>query len=117
MNKIAELKSHYSIGWKSNENLRRFPKRLDEEQSSLQLYGVTIDNDEKFIHYLRKLYRSGTFTDETDMEWNNIPTADQMYANAIILFEKKKDGMGKVCRITGNTNSVRNCFIRVNATI
>ena len=33
--KISELKTHYNRGWESNENLRQFPKRLNEEQDSL----------------------------------------------------------------------------------
>ena len=63
------------------------------------------------------MYRSGTFTDETVIEWNNTPTADQTYANAIIFFKKKKDGMDKVCRLTGNTNLVNNGFSSANAAI
>ena len=63
--KIAEQKAHCNRGWEYDENLRQSPKRLNEEQSSLQLDGVTISNDNKFSHYLRKLYRSGTFTDKT----------------------------------------------------
>ena len=45
MKKIAELKAEYNRGWESDKNLRRFPKRLKEEQASLHLDGVTINND------------------------------------------------------------------------
>ena len=31
VNKVAELKEHYNRGWECDENLRRFPKRLNEE--------------------------------------------------------------------------------------
>ena len=103
VNKIVELKAHCNKGWESNENLGRSPKQLNKEQASPQLDGVTIDNDNKFSHYLRKLYCSGTFTDEMAIECNNTPTADQTYANAIIFFDKKKDDMDKVFRLTGNT--------------
>ena len=117
MNEIAELKVHYNRGWEFNENLRRFPKRLNKEQASIQLDRVIIKNDEKFSHYLRELYCSGTFTEETVIEWNNKPAADQTYANAIIFFEKKKYGMDKVCRLTGNTKLANNGFSSANATI
>ena len=117
MNEIVELKAHYNRGWKSDENLRRLPKRLNEEQSSLQLDGVIIGNDEKFSQYLSKLYRSGTFNDETVIAWNNKPTEYQTYANAIILFETKKDGMYKVCQLTGNKKLVKNGFSSANAVI
>ena len=93
MKKIVELKANYNREWESDENLRRFPKQFNEEQASLQLDNITINNDNKFSHYLHKLYRSSTFTDESMIEWNNKVTADQTYANAIIFFEKKKDGM------------------------
>ena len=46
VNEIVELKAHYNRGWESYENLRRFPKRLNEEQASLHLDGVIINNDE-----------------------------------------------------------------------
>ena len=51
------------------------------------------------------------------IKWNNKPTTDQTYANAIMFSEKKKYGMYKVCRITGNTKSVKNGFISANAKI
>ena len=105
--KIDELKAHYNRGWECDENLRRFPKLLNEEQASLQLDSVTINNNEKFIHYLRKLYCSGTFTDKAVIEWNNKPTAEQTYNNAIIFFEKKKDGMDKVFRLKGKKSWAR----------
>ena len=63
VNEIAELKAYYNRGWESDENLRRFPKRLNEEQVILQIDGVIIDNYDKFSHYLRELYLSGTFND------------------------------------------------------
>ena len=50
VNEITELKAHYNKGWESDENLRQLPKRLNKEQASLQLDGVTIDNDDKFSH-------------------------------------------------------------------
>ena len=111
------MKALYNIGWESDENLRRFPKRLNEEQASLQIDGVTIENNDKFIHYLRELYCIGIFTDETVIEWNNNSTADQTYANTIIFFKKKKGGMDKVCRITGNTKLGNNGFSSANAAI
>ena len=37
-----------------------------------------------------------------------------MYANTIIFFEKKKDVMEKVCRLTGNTKLGKNGFISAN---
>ena len=40
-----------------------------------------------------------------------------MYARLIILFEKKKDGMDKVCWLIGNTKLVNNGFSSVNAII
>ena len=115
MNKIAELKAHYNRGWEYDENLRRFPKRLNKEQAILQLDDVTIDNGDKFSQYLRKLYRSDTFTDNMVIKRNNTPTADQTYANAITFFEKKEDEMEKMCWITGNTKSVKNGFSSANA--
>ena len=51
------------------------------------------------------------------IEWNNNPTEDQTYANAIIFLEKKKYGMDKVFRFTGNTKSGKNGFSIANATI
>ena len=42
---------------------------------------------------------------------------DQTYANAILFLEKKKYGIDKVFRLTGNTNSVRNGFSNANASI
>ena len=117
MNTIAELKAHYNRGRESYENLRRFPKRINKEKYSLQLDRVTIDKNDKFSHYLHKLYQSGTFTDETVIEWKNKTTADQTYANAIIFSEKKKHGMDKVCWITGNKNSGKNGFSSANAGI
>ena len=116
-NKIVELKVHYNRGWKSNENLRQLPKQLNEEQSSLQINGIIIGNDEKLSQYLRKLYRSGTFNDKTVIAWNNKPTEDQTYANPIILFETGKDGMDKMCRLTGNKKLVNNGFSSANAVI
>ena len=68
VNTIAELKAHYNRGWEYDENLIQSPKRLNKEQASLQLDGITINKDDKFSHYLRELYRSGTFTDETMIE-------------------------------------------------
>ena len=58
--------------------------QLNKEQASLQRNGVIINNDDKFIHYLHKLYRSRRFKDETVIKWNNRPTAEQTYADAII---------------------------------
>ena len=43
--------------------------------------------------------------------------ADQTYANEIIFFEKKNDGMDKVCWLIGNTNSANNGFSSANTTI
>ena len=117
MNKIAELKAHYNRGWESDEDLRRLPKRLNEEQASLHLDGVTIDNDDKFSHYIRELYRSDTFTDKTVIKWNNNLTTDQTYANTIIFFKNKKYGMDKVYRFTGNTNLGNNGFSSANSAI
>ena len=42
---------------------------------------------------------------------------DQPYANTIIFFKKKEDGMDKVCRLTGNKKSVNNGFSSANAAI
>ena len=50
VNKIAEFKAHYNRGWESDENFRRFPKRLNKEQDSLKPDGVTINNYDKFSH-------------------------------------------------------------------
>ena len=83
----------------------------------LQLNGVIIDNNDKFSHYLRELYCSGTFNEKTVIEWENKPTEDQTYADAIMLFENKRDGMDKVGRLTGNTNLVKNGFSRANDAI
>ena len=54
-----------------------------------KLDNVTIDNDDKFIHYLRELYHSSTFTDKTVINRSNKPTANQTYGNTIIFFENK----------------------------
>ena len=51
------------------------------------------------------------------IEWENKPTEDQTYANAIMFFENKRDGMDKVGRLTGNTNLVKNGFSSANAAI
>ena len=117
MKKIAELKAEYNRGWESDKNLRRFPKRLKEEQASLHLDGVTINNDDKLSHCLRDLYCSSPFTDKAVIKWNNTLMADQTYSNAIIFSEKKKCGMEKVCRLTGNTKSVNNFFRSANSAI
>ena len=71
MNDVAKMKAHYYRGWETNEPLVQFPKRLKEEQASLALDGVTITIDDVFDHYLRKLYASGGFRDETVIEWND----------------------------------------------
>ena len=117
VNKIAELKTHYNRGLESNKNLRRLPKQLNKEEASIHIDGLTNNKDDKFSHYLRKLHQSGTFTDETAIKRNNNLTADQTYTNAIIFFEKKKDGMDKVWRLTGNTKSCKKGFSSANTAI
>ena len=51
------------------------------------------------------------------IESNNKPMTKQTYTNAIIFFKKKKYGMEKVCRLTGNTKSSKNGFSSANAVI
>ena len=108
------MKAKYNRGWEYDKNLRKFQKRLNKKQASLQLDGVTINNSDKLGHYLHKLYHRGTFTDETVIKWNNKPTADKTYANVIILFEKKKYAIDKVCRITVNTKLGKHGFSITN---
>ena len=51
------------------------------------------------------------------MEWNNKPTEDQMYANEIIFSKKKKDGMDKMCQLTGNKKLFNNGLSSANTAI
>ena len=117
VNAVAKMKAHCYRGWETNEPLVQFPKQLKEDQARFALDSVTITIDDVFDHYLRELYASGGFSDETVIEWNDKNPLEQTFHNAIIFYENKKKGMDKVTRLTGNTRSGKAGFTSANQAV
>ena len=117
VNAKAKLKKRYFRGWEQGGQLVRFPLRLDEEQVSLALDDIIIDNDDKYECYLQEIYKSRVFTDEVVTEWNKKPAVNQTYANATTFFEAAKDDMDKIERLMGNDKASNNGFNSANAAI
>ena len=100
-----ECRDHYLRGWQLSsskpETIRKFKRRLDDEQVALQRGGITISNADKEQHYILQIYRSGKFPTLTIRLWKQ--EAVQDYAAATTYFEAKEDGLKEVQRLTGDT--------------
>ena len=110
VNAKAQLKKLYFRGWEQGEKLVWFPLRLDEEQYSLAINGITIEDDEKYESYLREIYKSRGFSNEVITEWNKKPAVDQTYANATPFFKAENEDMDQIDRLIGNEKASRNGF-------
>ena len=117
VNARAKLKKRYFRGWDQGEQLVRFPLRLDEEQASLALDGIAIDDEDKYESYLREIYKSRVFSNEVVTEWNKKPLADQTYEKATPFFEAAKEDMDKIDRLMGNDKASNNGFSSANAAV
>ena len=105
----TEVREHYFRGWERNktprpEGLKKFAKRLDEEQESLGRDGVTISDADKKSHYLIEVFHSGCFPAATIREWKKKPTNDQTYANAKTFFQEEYKGYDEVHRLMGDSS-------------
>ena len=103
-----QAREHYFRGWERTksprpEGLLRFGKRLDEEQESLGLDGVTISNANKEEHYLLQVFQSGVFPATTIREWKRRPGANQTHAHAKTFFQAEQKGLTEVHRLIGDT--------------
>ena len=101
-------REYYFRGWERTrsprpEGLKKFGKRLDEEQEALGLDGITISDADKKEHYLMQIYTSGVFPATTVREWKKKPSADQTYANTKTFFHTEQIGLSEVHRLTGDT--------------
>ena len=102
-----QAREHYFRGWERNktprpEGLKKFGKRLDEEQEALGLDGITISNADKQEHYLVQIYQSGVYPTTTIRDWKKKPSADQTYANAKTYFQEETRGLTEVQRLMGD---------------
>ena len=96
-----EAREHYFRGWERNraprpEGLKKFGKRLDEEQAALAGDGITVSHEDKKEHYLVQVYQSGLFPATTIREWKRKPVGDQTYANAKTYFEEESRGLNEI---------------------
>ena len=62
----ASERDHFFRGWERSstprpETIKKFAKRLDEEQETLGNDGITISDADKKEHYLMQVYTSGVF--------------------------------------------------------
>ena len=104
---IKKVRDHYFRGWERNktprpEGLKKFGKRLDEEQAALDRDGITVSDADKKDHYLIQVYTSGVWPAAIIREWKKKPYADQTYANAKDFFEDEAKGLGEVERLMGD---------------
>ena len=105
---IKEVREHYFRGWQHSaqpkpEGLKKFAKRLDEEQAALAADGVTISDGDKERHYLLQVYRSGIFARDTLRAWKQRAANQQTYANAKTYFEDEVKGIQELDRLTGES--------------
>ena len=84
------------------EGLKKFGKRLDEEQKALKRDGVTISDEDKKEHYLMEIYQSGLFPSTTVREWRKKANDDQTYKNAKAFFEAENRGLNDEQRLMGD---------------
>ena len=105
---IKDVREHYFRGWQHQarpkpEGLKKFAKRLDEEQAALGRDGVTITDGDKERHYLLQIYRSGVFPRDTLRAWKQRTAANQTYAAAKTYFEAEVKGIQELDRLTGES--------------
>ena len=103
---IKEARKHYfrprdHSGPKPG-GIKKYSKRLDEEQEDMGRDDIAITNDEKFCQYLLQNYRSGRFSRSVIRKWKRKATADQTYLNAVTFFQKEEKGDREVDRLTGD---------------
>ena len=105
-----EAQSNYIIGWERNnkplpEGIKKFAKRLDEEQTALRRDGITISDTDKKDHYLVEVFQSGVFPAATIREWKTKPTADKTYDNVKDFFQDETKGLKEVHHLMGDSTS------------
>ena len=104
---IKEVRAHYFRGWERSkapkpEGIRKFGKRLDEEQEALDRDDVKISDADKIDHYLLEVYQSGVFPAATIREWKKKTASTQTWKNAKKFFEAENSGLTEVHRLMGN---------------
>ena len=105
---VKDARKHYFRGWERSksprpEGIKKFAKRLDEEQTALGRDGIAISDADKKAHYLVEVFQSGVFPAVTIREWKKNPVADQTYVNAKTFFEAEGRGLEEVHRLMGDT--------------
>ena len=103
---IKECREEYFQGWELSrkihpEKIRKFQKRLDEQQRSLLQDGIEVTDTEKTKHYLLQIYRISRFPTAT-IRARKQKTL-QSYTDASDYFEKEDDGLKEIERLTGNS--------------
>ena len=63
---VKDARKHYFRGWERSksprpEGIKKFAKRLDEEQTALGRDGIAISDADKKAHYLVEVFQSGVF--------------------------------------------------------
>ena len=59
---IQQLKDKYKKGWRPNEHISAFARRLNENQAKLATDGITISDVDKNQHYMLQIWKSDMFS-------------------------------------------------------
>ena len=81
--------------------IRKFKKRLGEQQRSLLCDGIEVTDTEKANHYVLQIYCSGRFPNATIRAWKQKTL--QSYANTSYYFKKEDDKLKEIERLTRNS--------------
>ncbi len=68
-----KLKQDYFTKWDNEIPLTTFRKRLDDKQTCIKHFGITISKKDKLQFYLGQMYTSSSFNKKEMIEWENKP--------------------------------------------
>jgi hypothetical protein len=68
-----KLKQDYYTKWDDEIHLTAFGKRLDDKQTRIECFGITISNKDKLQFYLEQMYISNSFDKKEMTEWEDKP--------------------------------------------
>jgi hypothetical protein len=68
-----KLKQDYCTKWDNKINLTTFRKCLNDKQTCIEHFGITISDKDKLQFYLKQMYASNSFNKKEMTEWENKP--------------------------------------------